>query len=294
LIAVLQLGRVDYATGLGLQKTLLELRHDKKVDNVLLLLEHTPVITLGRNAKKGNILASPERLKQEGVEVHECDRGGDVTYHGPGQLVGYPIFDLRSFPGPDGQIKTIGAVEYVRRVEEVLIRTCADFGVAAGRIPKLTGVWTEPAAAPVSANPAVAPASSPAGPAGSQAEADGASDPGRSGPVQAKVAAIGVHISRGITSHGFALNVNTNLDHFKLIVPCGISTKPVTSLKKERGRELSLSDVSESAARNFGRVFSSQILWVESLDALLGRTVGVPLKMPPELRLLHADDTHWA
>jgi lipoyl(octanoyl) transferase len=294
LISILQLGRIDYATGLRLQKTLIELRHDKKIDNVLLLLEHTPVITLGRNAKKENILASPERLKQEEVEVHECDRGGDVTYHGPGQLVGYPIFDLRSFPGPDGQIKTVGAVEYVRRIEEVLIRTCADFGVAAGRIPKLTGVWTEPAAAPAGAP--LLPDFGRSGSVQAKVAAGALLLPGfgRSGSAQAKVAAIGVHISRGITSHGFALNVNTNLDHFKLIVPCGISTKPVTSLKKERGRELSLSDVSESAARNFGRVFSSQILWVESLDALLGRTVGVPLKMPPEPRLLHADDTHWA
>jgi lipoyl(octanoyl) transferase len=276
MISVVQLGRIDYATGQRLQKSLVELRHDRKIDNLLLLLEHTPVITLGRNAKQQNIIATPELLRQEGVEVFETDRGGDVTYHGPGQLVGYPIFDLRSFPGPDGQIKTIGAVEYVRRLEEVLIRACADFGVSTGRISKLTGVWTEP----------VAP------------EPEGAPplpDSGRGGSEQAKVAAIGVHISRGITSHGFALNVNTNLDHFKLIVPCGIATKPVTSLAKEKAQEVPMTDVAESVARNFGRVFNSQILWVDTLDALLGRTVGVPLKTPQEFRKLHhQDEIHLA
>jgi lipoyl(octanoyl) transferase len=274
-ISVVQLGRIDYATGLRLQKSLVELRHDRKIDNLLLLLEHTPVITLGRNAKQQNIIATPELLRQEGVEVFETDRGGDVTYHGPGQLVGYPIFDLRSFPGPDGQIKTIGAVEYVRRLEEVLIRACADFGVSTGRIPKLTGVWTEP----------VAP------------QLEGATclpDSGRHESEQAKVAAIGVHISRGITSHGFALNVNTNLNHFRLIVPCGIATKPVTSLAREKGQEVPITDVAESVARNFGRVFNSQILWVETLDALLGRTVGVPLKTPEEFRQLHQNETHLA
>lgn len=258
MISVVHLGRIDYATGLKLQKTLVELRHSRRIDNLLLLLEHTPVITLGRNANRANILASDALLQREGVEVFETDRGGDVTYHGPGQLVGYPIFDLRSFPGPDGQPKTIGPIEYVRRLEEALIRTCADFAIAAGRIPKLTGVWTEP---------------------------------GESSPKPpAKIAAIGVHISRGITSHGFAFNVQTNLNHFQLIVPCGIATKPVTSLSKETGEEISLDAVAEAAARNFGRVFQSQILWVDTLDALLGHSVGVPMRPPRELRALHDED----
>ncbi|MFB3812863.1 MAG: lipoyl(octanoyl) transferase LipB [Terriglobales bacterium] len=260
MISVLQLGTLDYATGLRLQKTLVELRHSGQIENVLLLLEHTPVITLGRNADQRNVVASAELLRQKGVELFECDRGGDVTYHGPGQLVGYPIFDLRSFPSPNGQRKTIGAVEYVRRLEEVLIRTCADFGVATGRIKGLTGVWTMPTTC--------------------RREA-------------AKVAAIGVHISRGITSHGFALNVNTDLEHFNLIVPCGIATKPVTSLSKQTGGAMSLDAAAESVARNFGRVFNSQILWLETLDALLGRTVGVPLK-EPEVRKLHKDETSLA
>jgi lipoyl(octanoyl) transferase len=264
MISVVQLGTVSYEMGLKLQRTLIDLRHAGRVPNTLLLLEHNHVITLGRNAKRENILAAPALLEREGVEVFECDRGGDVTYHGPGQLVGYPIFDLRSFsilPSGDsggmGPQKTMGAVDYVRRLEEVLIRTCTDFGLAAERLPKLTGVWTRPAAP---------------------------------GTAAAKVAAIGVHISRGITSHGFALNVNTNLEHFQLIVPCGIATKPVTSLSKEKGAEVSLDGVAESVARNFGRVFNSQILWVDTLDALLGRSVGVPNREPKELRQMHETD----
>jgi lipoyl(octanoyl) transferase len=277
MISVIQLGRVDYATALELQRTLVELRHSGRIPNVLLLLEHPPVITLGRNAKRANVLASPDLLQQRGVEVFECDRGGDVTYHGPGQLVGYPIFNLRSFSNPFQEVspeelveefprKTLGAVDYVRCLEEVLIRACADFGVAAGRIPKLTGVWTQDRSA----------------------TRDGSQD-----KTAAKVAAIGVHISRGITSHGFALNVNTDLDCFNLIVPCGLATKPVTSLSKESGTTVSAEQAAQSVARNFGRVFNSQILWVETLDALLGRSLGVPLKAP-EVRQLHEDDTFWA
>ena len=143
-ISVLQLGTLDYATGLSLQKRLVELRKDGRIGDVLLLLEHSPVITLGRNAKQTNIVASPELLAQRGVEVFESDRGGDVTFHGPGQLVGYPIFDLREIATPDGKRKTLGAVDYVRRLEEVLIRTCADFGIPTARICGLTGVWTTP------------------------------------------------------------------------------------------------------------------------------------------------------
>src|SRR6184192_1057545 len=144
LISVFQLGTIDYATGLCLQQRLVELRKEARIGDVLLLLEHTPVITLGRNAKSKNILAAPELLAQRGVEVFECDRGGDVTFHGPGQLVAYPIFDLRGFATPDGKRKTLGAVEFVRRLEEVLIRTCADFAIPTKRVLGLTGVWTDP------------------------------------------------------------------------------------------------------------------------------------------------------
>lgn len=256
MISILPLGTVDYATGLRLQQKLVQLRKDGLVGDVLLLLEHAPVITLGRNAKAANVVASPEQLAKRGVKVCECDRGGDVTFHGPGQLVGYPIFDLRGFTSTDGKRKTLGAVEFVRRLEEVLIRTCADFRIPAERVAGLTGAWTS--------------------------NGDG------------KIAAIGVHISRSVTSHGFALNVNVNLDYFNLIVPCGITSKPVTSMAKQLGQELLSQEVAHSVSRNFGMVFESQMLWLESLDSLLGQSVGVPMKPPSELRKLSGEeDTFW-
>ena len=276
LISVLQLGTLDYSTGLRLQQRLVELRKEGRIGDVLLLLEHTPVITLGRNARPANVLASPRLLARRGVEIFECDRGGDVTFHGPGQIVGYPIFDLRSFPSADEKRKTLGVVEYVRRLEEVLIRACAHFSIPARRIPSLTGVWTTgPEAA----------ASSP----GSPETRQGAPQ------LESKIAALGVHISRGVTSHGFALNVNNDLSYFDLIIPCGIASKPVTSMQKELGRQLSLLDVAHSISRNFGLVFHSQILWLETLDALLGQTLGVPMQVPSPLRALHhGEDDTWA
>jgi len=262
-ISVVQLGTVDYATGLRLQQQLVALRKQEKIADVLLLLEHSPVITLGRNAKAANIIALPELLARRGVELFECDRGGDVTFHGPGQIVGYPIFDLRGFATPDGKRKTLGAVEFVRRLEDVLIRTCADFAIPTKPVAGLTGVWT--------------------GVTNNDAGAD-----------ESKIAAIGVHISRFVTSHGFALNVNPDLSYFNLIIPCGI-TKPVTSMQQELGHPLDLNSVAASISRNFGTVFSSQMLWVETLDAVLGHTVGVPMQRPTALRRLHKeDDTTWA
>jgi lipoyl(octanoyl) transferase len=237
-----------------------ELRKNGKIRDVLLLLEHDPVITLGRNADRSHVIASPETLSERRVEVFECDRGGDVTFHGRGQLVAYPVFDLRGTASETGARRTIGAVEYVRRLEEVLVRTCADFGIPTRRVPGLTGVWT--------ASPS---------------------------HQEAKIAAIGVHISRAVTSHGFSLNVNTDLDYFHLIVPCGIAAKPVTSMAKELGRPLSLQDVAHSISRNFGVVFQSQMLWLEDLQSLLGTSVGVPMKVPSELRHIHKEeDTFWA
>src|SRR6266576_4364119 len=195
LISVVQLDVVDYATGLQLQQRLVNLRKDGLIGDVLLLLEHTPVITLGRNAKAKNILASSELLSQRGVEVFESDRGGDVTFHGPGQLVAYPIFDLRGFPA-DGKRRTLGAVEYVRRLEEVLIRTCADFGIATKRITGLTGVWTE--GTPTES------ATQPGGRGrpslhGSWPDSS-ANDSTQRTEQESKIAALGVHISRGVTS----------------------------------------------------------------------------------------------
>ncbi len=282
MISLVQLGTVDYATGLRLQQQLVDLRKEEKIGDVLLLLEHSPVITLGRNAKAANVIASPELLAQRGVELFECDRGGDVTFHGPGQIVGYPIFDLRGYATPDGKRKTIGAVDFVRRLEEVLIRTCAHFAIPTKRIPTLTGVWTHPDAR-----------TKHMGTAASAVRRSEASPPDH-GP-EAKLAAIGIHISRFVTSHGFALNVNTDLSFFNLIIPCGITTKPVTSMQQELSKAIDLNAVAESISRDFGAVFSSQILWVETLDALLGRAVGVPMKPPNELRQFHKeDDTTWA
>jgi lipoyl(octanoyl) transferase len=262
LISVLQLGTVDYATGLRLQQKLVELRKENRIGDVLLLLEHTPVITLGRNAKAANVVASPVHLAKRGVEVFESDRGGDVTFHGPGQLVGYPIFDLRGFESTQSNRKTLGVIEYVRRVEEVLIRACADFGIATERVAGLTGVWTNPEIAERSA---------------------ARTGEGVRPDTQGKIAAIGVHISRGVTSHGFALNVNTDLSFFDLIIPCGIPSKPVTSIQKELNRTLTLEEVAHSISRNFGTVFQSQMLWLETLEDLLGETVGIPMKPPKEI-----------
>jgi len=288
LISLIQLGTVDYATGLRLQQQLVDLRKEEKIGDVLLLLEHKPVITLGRNAKPANVVASRELLAQRGVELFECDRGGDVTFHGPGQIVGYLIFDLRGFArGADAssaQRKTLGVIDFVRRLEEVLMRTCADFALPTKRVPGLTGLWTDPACV----GPGLRPGRG-------ESKTRLSADPPETMDPGAKLAAIGVHISRFVTSHGFALNVNTDLSYFNLIVPCGITSKPVTSMQQQLGKELDLNAVAESISRSIGVVFQSQILWVETLDALLGRTVGVPVKPPAELRQLHKkDDTTWA
>jgi lipoyl(octanoyl) transferase len=282
MISVLQLGILDYPTGLRLQQRLVELRKDGRIGDVLLLLEHTPVITLGRNAKAANVVASAERLAEKCVHVFECDRGGDVTFHGPGQLVGYPIFNLRGMTSSDGQRQTLGAIEFVRRLEEVLIRTCADFGIPTKRIPSLTGVWTDPSSL------------------SSRAEQDDslANHPAKSRdlllPLEAKIAALGVHISRAVTSHGFALNVNTDLDYFNLIIPCGITSKPVTSMAKELDKQVQMQEVAHAISRHFGVVFQSQMLWLETIDSLLTPSVGVPMRPPAALRQLQGEeDTFW-
>jgi len=235
ILNLLNLGRVPYAEGLGLQRRLVDAVHEGQIGNTLVLLEHPPVLTLGRNASRANILASDEFLAYRGVEVHEINRGGDVTYHGPGQLVGYPIFDLRSFT------PRLGAVDFVRRMEEALIRSCGDFGVPTTRVPGRTGVWTL---------------------AGGSVQ-------------EKKIAAIGVHIARGITSHGFAFNVTADLRDFELIVPCGIADRAVTSLELEADPPPAMEAVRNSVARQFGRIFNGQVLSVESLAALLAQ-VGEP------------------
>jgi len=236
-----------------MQAELVAARKSGQISDTLVLLEHTPVITMGRNARAEHVVAGREQLNRREIEVYECDRGGDVTFHGPGQLVGYPIFDLF------GYSPRIGAVEFVRKIEEAVIRTCVGFGIDAGRLPGLTGVWASTRG-------------------GGEAEKDSKTGEASERFSQRKIAAIGVHISRGVTSHGFALNVNTDLDYFRLIVPCGISDKPVTSMECELGFSPELTSVAETVARGFGQVFNAQILWVRNLDELLGRKVGVPRK----------------
>ena len=208
-LEVRRLGLIGYDEALQLQRELVEDRRANRVPDLLLLLEHPPVITLGVRSEiaRANVVASGERLADLGVTIHETGRGGDVTYHGPGQIVGYPILDLR----PD----RCDVHKYVRDLEEVMIRTCAAYGVSAGRISGLTGTWV------------------------------GA----------AKIGAIGIRISRWITSHGFAFNVRTDLDHFKLIVPCGISDRGVTSLEKVTGRSTPLREVEDAIVRSFAEVF---------------------------------------
>jgi len=206
------LGLVSYTDGLRMQEQAVEQIKTGDGSERLLLLEHPHVFTLGRGADPVNILASREQLQSHSIEVHETGRGGDVTYHGPGQLVGYPIINLK----PD----RCDVHRYVRDVEEVLIRTIADFGVTGERIKGLTGVWV-----------------------GNE-----------------KIAAIGVRIARWITSHGFALNVNTDLSYFQMIVPCGITDKGVTSLSQILGRQIQMQEVARVAAHHFGEVFERNVI----------------------------------
>lgn len=212
---VRRLGRLDYQAGLDLQKALVEQRKRGEIPDQLLLLEHPDVITLGVKTRNdlSHVLETPEALAAKGVALFEAGRGGDVTYHGPGQLVGYPIFDLK----PD----RCDVHRYVRDLEDALIRAVADFGITARRLAGLTGIWVGPE--------------------------------GR----EAKLAAIGVRISRWVTSHGFALNVTTDLSRFDLIVPCGISDRGVTSMERLLGRRPEMAEVEGAVVRAFAGVFSS-------------------------------------
>jgi lipoyl(octanoyl) transferase len=235
-INLISLGRVPYASALTLQQRVIAARKANTIGDTLLLLEHPPVLTLGRNSRRNNILATDEFLHAKGIEVHEVNRGGDVTYHGPGQLVGYPIIDLRGdLPGKKGP--HLGPVDFVRLLEEVLMRVCGDFRVSAQRICGRTGVWTLAS--------------------GSLAEK--------------KIAAIGVHVSAGVTSHGFALNVSPDLRDFQWIVPCGIADREVTSLELESPLDPppTMEDAVNATARHFGRIFQRQMVWAQSLDQLL-------------------------
>ena len=207
------LGRAQYDSTHELQKRLQQARIRGDIDDTLLVLEHPPVITLGRGAHEHNVLLSRERLTRLGFSVHEIGRGGDVTYHGPGQLVMYPIVSLE----PDRK----DVRRYVRDLEETMIRTCADWGLSATRVEGLNGAWIE----------------------------------------DRKVGAVGVRISRWVTMHGLALNVNTDLEQFRVIVPCGIQDRGVTSLSRELGRSIAMSEVAQAAASHFASLFEARLQW---------------------------------
>lgn len=204
------LGRLDYEAAVALQRELVEQRKRGEIPDQFLVVEHPHVITLGRNARTEHLLARPEILARAGVGVYATDRGGDVTYHGPGQVVGYPILDLRAWRRD--------VVAYVRSLEQVIIDALARFSIRAGRLEGCTGVWVE----------------------------------------ERKIAAIGVHISRWITSHGFALNVDTDLEYFRYIVPCGL-TRPVTSMRAE-GVAAARDEVIGALAASFANVFECEVV----------------------------------
>ena len=205
---ILNLGQEPYERAWDLQHALVRARQEGRLEDILVLLEHDPVITLGRTGDPRHILASAEELQRAGIRVQRIERGGDVTYHGPGQLVGYPILCLEAHH--------LGVSDYMHALEEVLIRTLGDLGLPARRQAGIIGVWIGPA----------------------------------------KVAALGARVERGVTYHGFALNVNTNLDHFALIVPCGLLGRPVTSMQRELGAPVDMQRVRERVMWNWIQVFA--------------------------------------
>jgi lipoate-protein ligase B len=210
--------RLDYESALELQLRVCELKKTGLVPDVLLLLEHPPVITLGRNGNWHNLVVSEETLRARGVSRHQADRGGDITFHGPGQLVGYPLLKLEPHERDTHR--------YMRNLEETIIRVLDEFGIQAGREEKLTGVWTN----------------------------------------AGKICAMGVHISRWVTRHGFALNVNTDLSFYDLIVPCGLVGKRVHSMQKALGREVDLREVAEKLTGHFGRIFEREMIPITPSD----------------------------
>jgi lipoyl(octanoyl) transferase len=214
---------MDYAEAHRLQKELQAKRISGEIDDTVLLLEHPPVLTMGRSAREQHILAAPEVLAARGISVHEVGRGGDVTYHGPGQLVAYPIIDLK----PDRR----DVRKYMWSLEETMIRTCADLGLAATRVEGLNGAWIG----------------------------------------NRKVGAVGVRISRWVTMHGLALNANSDLMHFELIVPCGIQDKTVTSLSAELGRTVSAADLIDPLARHLADLFDTTVEWQDAVPGGLSR-----------------------
>src|ERR1700726_3908566 len=229
--SIIDVGLIGYAGAWELQKRLVAARKTGAMEDVLLLCEHPHVITLGRNGKREHLLASEQVLRQKGVEFHPSDRGGDITYHGPGQLVGYPILNF-------GAIRK-DVVWYVRMLEEVMIRATAEFGINAERVAEKTGIWVR-----------------------------GTHDSNAAGVTEEKLGAIGVHISRWVPSHGFAYNVSTDLRYFDLIVPCGISARKATSLEKILGRAVMRKEVVQPVVQNFGEVFGLEMRELSHDDLL--------------------------
>jgi len=212
---IIDLGLIDYAEALALQKRVVAVRKADAIEDVLLVCEHPHVITQGRNGKREHLLVSEHVLRQKGMDYYETSRGGDITYHGPGQIVGYPILNL-------GAIRR-DVVWYVRTLEEAMIRATAEFGISAERVAGKTGIWV------------------------------------RAGNTEEKLAAIGVHISRWVTSHGFAYNVSTDLRNFDLIVPCGIADRKATSLEKLLGRRIEVEEVAPRIAKHLGELLGLDI-----------------------------------
>ncbi len=222
----LELGLVGYGEAFGFQRAVAAARDANTLPDILITLEHPPVITLGRRANRSNLLAAPEWLAQWGVEVHQSTRGGDITYHGPGQLVGYPIVNLREWG--------LGVAEYVHTLERCIIDLLAGFGLAGRQDPQYVGVWVE----------------------------------------QEKVAAIGVAVSRGITMHGFALNVDPNLSHFGLINPCGITDRGVTSLARLLERRITVDEVRPRLVDSFARAFRAEVARCDLAEL---ESLGIPV-----------------
>jgi lipoyl(octanoyl) transferase len=230
---IVDVGLIGYAEAWELQKRLVTARKNGAIEDVLLLCEHPHVITLGRNGKREHLLASEQVLRQKGVEFHSSDRGGDITYHGPGQVVGYPILNLAAIRKD--------VVWYVRMLEETMIRATAEFGISAERVTGKTGIWVRDT-----------------------------NDSNAVSLIEEKLGAIGVHLSRWVTSHGFAYNVSTDLRYFDLIVPCGITGRKATSLEKILGRAMARKEAVQPVVRNFGEVFGLKMRET-SRDALLAQ-----------------------
>ena len=216
---------IDYQQAWDLQKDILNLKVDEKINDVLFLLEHPHTYTLGKVADKKNLLGSEDYLHENKISVFDIDRGGDITYHGPGQIVGYPIIDLKKWKQDTHK--------YLRSLEEVIIKTCAEYGLKGNRDPKYTGVWIE----------------------------------------DRKIAAIGIKVSRWITMHGFAFNINTDLNFFSGIIPCGIADKGVTSLKNELNKTVDISEAKEKLRNNFKEIFEYDNMISVTRDELMSVTV---------------------